>query len=44
MSVPGLSLLGLKHIREFVSILRSINSIIIMTKPRLRLKGKSKML
>ena len=29
-SVPGLSLLGLKRIRGFVSILRSVNSIIII--------------
>ena len=29
MSVPGLSLLGLQHIRGFVSILRSINPTII---------------
>ena len=31
MSVPGLSLLGLKRIRGFVSILRSINPTIIVT-------------
>ena len=30
MSVPGLSLLGLEHIRGFVSILRSINPTIII--------------
>ena len=30
MSVPGLSLLGLKRIRRFVSILRSINPTIII--------------
>ena len=30
MSVPGLSLLGLKRIRGFVSILRSINPTIII--------------
>ena len=30
MPVPGLSLLGLKRIRGFVSILRSINPTIII--------------
>ena len=30
MPVPGLSLLGLEHIRGFASILRSINSTIII--------------
>ena len=35
MPVPGLSLLGLKHIRGFVSILRYINpTIIIIIKER----------
>ena len=33
MSVPGLSLLGLKRIRGSVSILRSINPSIILINP-----------
>ena len=38
MSVPGLSLLGLKHIRGFISILRSINPTFIIIIMALKIK------